>query len=99
MPKTSTANYQCFDIHDYDDDTDHDTDDDTDGDIDDDINDDTDDDTDDDGRWNRRPLGCPRGLPCLPAKLSTRVLKPQRRFCFFISEADVHYTNIFAPTN
>merc|ERR1712014_41011 len=39
---------ECFDIHDYDDDTDHDTDDD--------INDDTDDDTDDGGRGNRRPL-------------------------------------------
>ena len=36
---------ECFDIHDYDDDTDHDTDDDTDCDTDDDTNDDTDDDT------------------------------------------------------
>ena len=39
---------ECFDIHDYDDDTDHDTDDDTD----DDTNDDADDDTDDGGRGN-----------------------------------------------
>ena len=46
---------ECFDIHDYDDDTDHDTDD-TDDDTDDDTNDDTDDDTDDGGRGNRRPL-------------------------------------------
>ena len=38
----------CFDIHDYDDDTDHDTDDDT--------NDDTDDDADDGGRGHRRLL-------------------------------------------
>ena len=37
---------ECFDIHDYDDDTDHDTDDDTDDDTNDD-HDDTDDDTDD----------------------------------------------------
>ena len=43
---------ECFDIHDYDDDTDDDTGDDTD----DDTNDDTDDDTDDGGRGNRRPL-------------------------------------------
>ena len=41
---------ECFDIHDYDDDTDHDTDDDTDDDTDNDINDDADDDTDDGGR-------------------------------------------------
>ena len=47
---------ECFDIHDYDDDTDHDTDDDTDDDTDHDTNDDTDDDTDDGGRGNRRPL-------------------------------------------
>ena len=46
---------ECFDFHDYDDDTDHDTDD-TDDDTDDDTNDDTDDDTDDGGRANRRPL-------------------------------------------
>ena len=38
---------ECFDIHDYDDDTDHDADDDADDDTDDDTNDDTDDDTDD----------------------------------------------------
>ena len=48
---------ECFDIHDYDDDTDHDTDDDTDDDdtdddTDDDANDDADDDTDDGGRGN-----------------------------------------------
>ena len=43
---------ECFDIHDYDDDTDHDTTDDTDDDTDDDTNDDTDDDTDDGGRGN-----------------------------------------------
>ena len=49
---------ECFDIHDYDDDTGHDTDDadDADDDTDDDTNDDTDDDTDDGGRGNRRPL-------------------------------------------
>ena len=47
---------ECFDIHDYDDDTNRDTDDDTDNDTDDDTNDDTDDDTDDGGRGNRRPL-------------------------------------------
>ena len=42
---------ECFDIHDYDDDTDHDTDDDDPGDdVDDDTNDDTDDYTDDGGR-------------------------------------------------
>ena len=40
---------ECFDIHDYDDDTDHDTDDDIDDDTDDDTNDDADDDADDDG--------------------------------------------------
>ena len=39
---------ECFDIHDYDDDTDHDTDDDTD----DATNGNTDDDTDDGGRGN-----------------------------------------------
>ena len=47
---------ECFDIHDYDDDTDHDTDDDTDDDNDDDpddvFSDDTYDDTDDGGRGN-----------------------------------------------
>ena len=37
---------ECFDIHDYDDDTGHDTDDDTGDDTDDDANDDADDDTD-----------------------------------------------------
>ena len=42
---------ECFDIHDYDDDTDHDTDDDTDDDTNDD-DDDDDDDTDDGGRGN-----------------------------------------------
>ena len=47
---------ECFDIHDYVDDTDHDTDDDTGDDTDDDTNDDTDDDTDDGGRGNRIPL-------------------------------------------
>ena len=47
---------ECFDIHDYDDDTGHDTDDDTDDDANDDINDDIDDDTDGGGRGNRRPL-------------------------------------------
>ena len=47
---------ECFDIHDYDDDTDHDTDDDIDDDNDDDTDDDADDDTDDGGRGNRRPL-------------------------------------------
>ena len=47
---------ECFDIHDYGDDTDHDTDEDTDDDTDDDTNDDTDDDTDDGGRGSRRPL-------------------------------------------
>ena len=41
---------ECFDIHDYDDDTVHDTDDDTDDATDDDTNDDADDDTDDGGR-------------------------------------------------
>ena len=43
---------ECFDIHDYDDDTDHDTDDDPDDDTDDDTNDDADDDTDDGGCGN-----------------------------------------------
>ena len=51
---------ECFDIHDYDDDTDHDhddatgndTNDDTDDDTDDDTNDDADDDADDGGRGN-----------------------------------------------
>ena len=43
---------ECFDIHDYDDDTGHDTDDDTDDDTSDDTNDDTDDDTNDGGRGN-----------------------------------------------
>ena len=47
---------ECFDIHDYDDDTDCDTHDDTDDDTDDDTNDDTGDDADDGGRGNRRPL-------------------------------------------
>ena len=42
---------ECFDIHDYDDDTDHDTDDDTDDDVDDDTKDDPDD-ADDGGRRN-----------------------------------------------
>ena len=51
-----TYNDECFDIHDYDDDTDHDTDDDTDDGTNDDTNDDTDDETDDGGRVNRRPL-------------------------------------------
>ena len=46
---------ECFDIHDYGDDTDHDTNDDTDDDTDDDTNDDIDD-TDDGGRGDRRPL-------------------------------------------
>ena len=41
---------ECFDIHDYDDDTDHDADGDTDDHTDDDTTDDTDDDTDDGGR-------------------------------------------------
>ena len=43
---------ECFDMHDYDDDTDHGTDDDTDDDTDDNTNDDTDDDADDGGRGN-----------------------------------------------
>ena len=43
---------ECFDIHDYDDDTDHDTGDDTDDDTDDDTNDAADDDTDDGWRGN-----------------------------------------------
>ena len=43
---------ECFDVHDYDDDTEHDTDDDTDDDTDGDTNDDADDDTDDGGRGN-----------------------------------------------
>ena len=47
---------ECFDIHDYVDDTDYDTDDDTDDDADDDTNDDTDDYTDNGGRGNRIPL-------------------------------------------
>ena len=47
---------ECFDIHDYDDDTDHDSDDDTGYVTVYDTNDDTDDDTDDGGRGNRRPL-------------------------------------------
>ena len=46
---------ECFDIHDYDDDTDHDTDDDLDDDTDDNSND-TDDDTDDGGRGNLYPI-------------------------------------------
>ena len=46
---------ECFDIHDYDDDTAHDTDD-AGNDTDDDTNDDADDDNDDGGRGNRRPL-------------------------------------------
>ena len=41
---------ECFDDHDYNDDTDYDTDDDTDDEVDDDPNYDTDDDTDDGGR-------------------------------------------------
>ena len=45
---------ECFDIHDYDDDTDHDTDDDTGDDTDDDTNDDTDGDTDDGGPGSGR---------------------------------------------
>ena len=47
---------ECFDIHDYDDDTDQDTDDDADDDTDDDTNDDTDDGTDDGGRGNLYPI-------------------------------------------
>ena len=43
---------ECFDIHDYDDDTDHDTDDD----VDDDTDDDTDDETHDGGRGNLYPI-------------------------------------------
>ena len=50
------ADDECFDIHDYDDDTCHDTDDDTDDDTDHDTNDGTDDNTDDGGRGARRPL-------------------------------------------
>ena len=50
---------ECFDIHDYDDDTDHDTDVDTDDDTDDDTNDDTDDDTDDGGRGNLYTIKVP----------------------------------------
>ena len=41
---------ECFDIHDYDDDSDHDTDDDADDGTDDDTNDDNEDDTDDEER-------------------------------------------------
>ena len=51
---------ECFDIHDYDDDTDHGTDDDTDDDTDD-TNDDADDDTDDGGRgslYTTKVPGC-----------------------------------------
>ena len=49
---------ECFDIHNYDDDTGHDTDNGTGDDTADDPNDDADDDTDDGGRGsgNRRPL-------------------------------------------
>ena len=43
---------ECFDIHDYHDDTDLDSDDGADDDTDDDTNDDADDDTDDGGRGN-----------------------------------------------
>ena len=43
---------ECFDIHEYDDDTDHDTNDDTDDDTNDDTNGDSDDGTDDGGRGN-----------------------------------------------
>ena len=52
------ADDECFDIHDYDDDTDHDTDDDTGDDTDDATNDDTDDDTDDGGRGKCRDCAC-----------------------------------------
>ena len=52
---------ECFDIHDYDDDTDHDTDGDTDDDTDDDTNDDTDDDNDDGGRGNLYTIKVPWG--------------------------------------
>ena len=51
---------ECFDIHDYDDDTDHDTDDDTGDDTDDDTNDDADDDTHDGGRGNLYITKVPR---------------------------------------
>ena len=47
---------ECFDIHDYDDDTDDDTDDDAVDDTDDNTDDDTDDDATDGGRGDRRPL-------------------------------------------
>ena len=51
------ADNECFDSHDYDDDTDHDSDVDTggDNDTDDDTNYETDDDTDDGGRGNLYP--------------------------------------------
>ena len=55
------ADDECFDIHDYDDDTDRDTDDDdTDDDTNDNTNDDTDDDTDDVGRRNQYPIKAQR---------------------------------------
>ena len=61
---------ECFDIHDYDDDTDHDTDDDTDDDTEDGTNDDTyddsNDDTDDGGRGNLYTIKVPRGKVCVP---------------------------------
>ena len=69
---------ECFDIHDYDDDTDHDTDDDTDDDTHDDTNDDTDDDTDDGGRGGRRPLlgGAVHFLSPPPGRTNFRDLDP-----------------------
>ena len=45
---------ECFDIHDFDDDTDHDTD------------DDTVDDTDDDGRGSLYTINVPGGIVCVP---------------------------------
>ena len=63
---------ECFDIHDYDDDTDHDTDDETDDDTDDDTNDDTDDDTDDGGRGSRRRSWWPASEISMHARLDGR---------------------------
>ena len=52
---------ECFDIHNYDEDTDHDTDDGTDDDTDDDTNGDPDDAADDGGRGDLYTIKVPRG--------------------------------------
>ena len=57
---------ECFDIHDYDDDTNHDTDDDTDDDTYDDIKNDTDHDTDDGGRGDLYTIKVPSCCSWVP---------------------------------